>query len=344
MYNLVGTAFPREPSQITLGSLSRAQRIVPAVGFFAFILLSAILAGWAPFELTITSVFLFAGLHNWIELRYFLSKLPSRLGPLKSYFSVAISGIVFLAAWHIAMLTVPAFTQIEGRGLFAMIGAWNTVLLGWLGALVLLRGTQKPKRNFKLALAIGCVAIALSWCGPAWLLLGLVYAHPLIGMWILDNELKRKPHWRKWYRFALLALPPLAVMIFLQASSLMPSCRNEALLWQLYVQSGGTFLEFAPPSSLVAVHAFLELLHYGVWLVAIPLATMITTTGIRALPIQRVSGAANVAVLACTAVASLAVVALWTGFSIDYVAARQFYFSIAIIHMLAEIPFLIRLL
>jgi hypothetical protein len=45
---------------------------------------SAAFAGLAPRAFSIATVFLFAGPHNWIEDRYFLSRLPGRWGPLLS--------------------------------------------------------------------------------------------------------------------------------------------------------------------------------------------------------------------------------------------------------------------
>src|SRR5690242_12173640 len=54
---------------------------------------SAFLAGWAPLGFSIVTVFLFAGPHNWIEARYFLSRLPARWGKLRVYFGLAFAGI-----------------------------------------------------------------------------------------------------------------------------------------------------------------------------------------------------------------------------------------------------------
>ena len=39
-----------------------------------------------------------------------------------------------------------------------------------------------------------------------------------------------------------------------------------------------------------------------------------------------------------------AVVFLWLGFSIDYSTTRDIYFTIAIAHVLAEAPFLLRMI
>ena len=43
-------------------------------------------------------------------------------------------------------------------------------------------------------------------------------------------------------------------------------------------------------------------------------------------------------------VAFAMVVALWLGFSTDYATTRDVYFTVAIAHVLAEAPFLLRML
>ena len=65
--------------------------------FFAGILiasacLSAALASWLPLQFSILTVFLFAGPHNWFELRYFLMRLPARFGRSKNFFALAFAG------------------------------------------------------------------------------------------------------------------------------------------------------------------------------------------------------------------------------------------------------------
>jgi hypothetical protein len=42
--------------------------------------------------------------------------------------------------------------------------------------------------------------------------------------------------------------------------------------------------------------------------------------------------------------AAILVVVLWFGFSVDYVTTRDIYFSVAIAHVLAEVPFLLKML
>jgi len=58
------------------GSPARPRTRVRAKAFAAILIgsacLSAALASWLPLQVSIVSVFLFAGPHNWFEARYFL--------------------------------------------------------------------------------------------------------------------------------------------------------------------------------------------------------------------------------------------------------------------------------
>ena len=43
-------------------------------------------------------------------------------------------------------------------------------------------------------------------------------------------------------------------------------------------------------------------------------------------------------------IGAMMVLALWAGFFLDYPLTRDIYFTVAMLHVLAEIPFLLRLL
>ena len=58
----------------------------------------AFLAGCGPLGFSIVTVFLFAGPHNWIELRYFMARMPGRWGRLRGYFLLSFAGILGLTA------------------------------------------------------------------------------------------------------------------------------------------------------------------------------------------------------------------------------------------------------
>src|SRR5437763_10591484 len=73
-------------------------------------LAAALLAGWAPLRFSIVTVFLFAGPHNWLEVRYFLTRMPARWGRLRGFFTLAFAGIFGLTACY-ALLS---FLLLEG--------------------------------------------------------------------------------------------------------------------------------------------------------------------------------------------------------------------------------------
>src|SRR5947207_15088501 len=64
---------------------------------------SVLLAGWLPLGFSIVTVFLFAGPHNWLELRYFMGRMPARWGRLRGYFLFPFAGIFGLSAAWIAI-------------------------------------------------------------------------------------------------------------------------------------------------------------------------------------------------------------------------------------------------
>src|ERR1700736_1235397 len=72
--------------------------------------LSAALASWLPLQVSIVTVFLFAGPHNWFELRYFLMRLPARFGRSRNFFAVAFAGIFLLT---IAYVSMPALYYLD---------------------------------------------------------------------------------------------------------------------------------------------------------------------------------------------------------------------------------------
>lgn len=59
-------------------------------------------------------------------------------------------------------------------------------------------------------------------------------------------------------------------------------------------------------------------------------------------PLARRSSTWRVVLLGVLAVGLLAVLGFWAGFVADYPLTRDLYFTVALIHVLAEIPFLLR--
>src|SRR6185437_14086158 len=57
---------------------------------------AAAFASWLPLQVSIITLFLFAGPHNWFELRYFLMRLPVRFGRSRNFFLAAFAGLAVL--------------------------------------------------------------------------------------------------------------------------------------------------------------------------------------------------------------------------------------------------------
>src|ERR1700752_2749513 len=87
------------------GTRNRTQ--VSGAAFAAILIGSAVVSGalasWLPLQLSIASVFLFAGPHNWFEARYFLMRLPVRFGRSRNFFLVAFAGIGLLTLAYSAL-------------------------------------------------------------------------------------------------------------------------------------------------------------------------------------------------------------------------------------------------
>src|SRR5690242_6632502 len=88
-------------------SSARPRPRVSAMVFAAILIGSAIvsaaMASWLPLQVSIVTVFLFAGPHNWFEARYFLMRLPARFGRSRNFFIVAFAGIGVLTLAYVAL-------------------------------------------------------------------------------------------------------------------------------------------------------------------------------------------------------------------------------------------------
>jgi hypothetical protein len=216
----------------------------------------------------------------------------------------------------------------------------------WLSALVYVRGRQVKGRDWSWVFAFGFALCALAWLCPLWFSLGLVYLHPLVALWFLDRQLKRtRPQWRRGYHFCLMVLPLLLCVMWAGQAGAQSLPDDGALSWRITQHAGAGLLSNVPSRLLVSTHVFLETIHYGVWLVLIPLAGL----GAKAwraerMPLVARGGGLARYVKAALGLSVLAVLALWAGFAVDYATTRDVYFTFAIAHVLAEAPYLIRLL
>lgn len=354
------------------------------LGFFAIALAAAAMAGCAPIGFSVATVFLFAGPHNWIEARYFLSRLPARFGKFKQFFVWSFCGIALLTGCYISLMAAVHLKVLTGTAYSALLGFWDAAFVLWCVRLIVLsgrwrlssssgsaaqglhrqgaeplgsellgselrsselRGSVLPGSNLSgLALPFGLLAISFALVFPAWFSLGLVYLHPLIGCWILDRELQRsKPSWRPIYHLCLSTVPLFLAAIWWTLRDAPPLGAVDLLTSQITKHAGSQVMPYASSHMLVAMHTFLEMVHYGVWLVAIPLVS----AGWRnwqpgSIPIAHRSDQLRHLVPAIFVSSTFAVLALWVCFALNYSITRDVYFTLAMAHVLAEIPFLLK--
>ena len=226
------------------------------------------------------------------------------------------------------------------------IATWNTLLLLWVGALVVLRGKQSSRRDWFWVLPIVFLLCAVNWMAPQLFSLAIVYIHPLVALWFLDRHLRRtRPEWRRAYHRCLILLPLLLVGMIWKLGRTSGLADDNGLFWRITQHAGAELLPNVSSHMLVSLHVFLEMLHYGVWIIALP---VIGATGalwnVKTIPLARRRDGFPKLIAAVLVFGLFVVALLWLGFSVNYAAMRDVYFAVAIAHVLAEAPFLLRML
>jgi hypothetical protein len=323
---------------------------------FVCAIASATLAGLLPLQVSIVTVFLFAGPHNWFELRYFITRLPVRFGRSRAFFMTAFIGVASLTIAYISLPLLYRTTGWSYEASLTAIALWNTLLLAWLTTLVFLRSKQKPRSDGAWVIPIAFALCAFNWLAPELFGLMLVYVHPLIALWFLDKHLQRnRPHWVPAYRRSLLLVPLTVGLLVWQLWGTDSLTEDNGLFWRITQHSGAELLPQVSSHLLVSVHLFLEMLHYFVWLLALPLLgpfligrkarqnLLARFWELDSLPIARHPRGFPKTVAAMLLVGLAVVLLLWVGFSIDYATTRDVYFTVAIAHVIAEAPFLMKM-
>jgi len=301
----------------------------------------AVVASTAPISVSIVAVFLFAGPHNWMEARYFLTRMPARWGGLAPYFSLGLGGSVFLTGMFAIL---PWLSGSNPHTSLMLVAVWNSLFTGWVIWLAHLRSQQNPRREWPFLIPFGFVLIAVNWLSPLAWSLALVYLHPLLALAFLDRELQRKPAvWRKSFRIGLF-LVPVCLLAMAARWGNSPNIPGQDLLtWQITHHAGAEVISRVSTHFLVAAHVFLELLHYLVWILMIPMLNgRISFSRIRDVPLARRSFHWQRLVIIIVGIGAVMMMMLWASFLADYTWTRNIYFTVAILHVLMEIPFLLR--
>jgi hypothetical protein len=313
-----------------------------AISFAAVAIAAAVVSGLFPVWFSIVIVFLFAGPHNWMEARYILGRLPARAGKLHGFFLVSAAGIIALAATYPALPFLGEFASIG-----MVLALWDTAFLFWIAALIQMRANTNPRFDGGWVWSAACLLTAGVWLDPVILNVVLVYLHPVLALVLLDRELGRShPAWRPAYRAALPIIPACLAILWFQLADLpdLPGSDRFNITFMIADHSGAGILNAVSTHFLVAAHTFLEMVHYAAWVVLIPLIGMRSWPWeLKTIPAARrnASWARGVKWLLLAGLGLVLI--LWLCFTLDYATTRVVYFNVALLHVLAEIPFLLRM-
>jgi len=302
--------------------------------------------GAFPLQASIVTIYLFAGVHNWMEFRYFVARMPVRWGRSRTYYSVGIGGVVVLAAAYLT-LYFSSGNWLWSTDTWAVLsGAWNSAFILWIGLLVYLRGRQRSRSDWSWAFPATFLLAALAWTVPHYWSLSLVYLHPPVAMWFLERQIGRtRPEWLRAYHFCLASVPVFLIFLWAALAGKANLTEDTNLFWRIAQHAGSQILPGISSHLLVATHVFLETIHYAVWIVLIPLAdTRAVPWDSKHIPLFVNKNGVPRLVAAALCIGALIVVGLGIGFGVDYTTTRDVYFAFAIGHVLAEFPFLIKML
>ena len=295
-----------------------------------------------PLRFSIVTVFLFAGPHNWLEFRYFLTRLPARWGRLRGFFLLAFTGIVGLTSAFALLWWLSEQDRVSPEVWEPCYAGVNSLLLLWIAALVHLRSRQNPRREWGWIWPVTFALIAVAWLTPPQWSLALVYLHPLMAFWLLDRELRRsRPQWRPALHLCLACLPLFLFALWWRLYDAPPLPGDDELTQRITQHAGAGLVPFSS-HLLVSTHTFLEMLHYGVWIVAIPLIGLRAAPWrLHTVPLARRSSFWHWGVAGFLCASLMVVLVLWGCFLADYTTTRTVYFVVAMAHVYAEVPFLL---
>lgn len=317
-----------------------SQQQVFAASWLLLVVASALLAAGLPSVFSIWTVIIFGVPHNYAEFRYFLAKLPSRFGPLKPFFMTSFVGVSLLFCAEAALAISVDRGWLQPPLSRSLLWCWNEALILWILALSVLRYRDITRGAIALNMILAFVTTASNCLSPPMFTVVLTYLHPLLGLWILERELRRsRKSWLPTYHRCLLAVP---VVVLALALCLHGSTSDTAALRLLTLSNlGVSFFPGTSPIMFVAIYGFLQMVHYGVWVVAIPIAARSWQKwNINHLSVVRNRSRLRRLLWTAVGVATLAIPAFWLGFKFDYYTTIEIYVIVSLTHVIAEVPFL----
>jgi len=291
--------------------LDRPALNVPALGMSVAAIAALALALRAPIGLTLVGFVLFGALHNLLELRYVLGRFA---GLLSGRFLAVLLGLITAIA--LARLVSGRYAEIVlGYAVLIVAGVWA------------LRG-----RRFAMAALVAVLAgaAALSLTHPAHHFVVLTHLHNLVPLAFIWEWARNNPMIRAVSAAWVLIIP--AGLLLGLGDGLMRLDGPARLS-----PAASPLFEGTMAARFLAVFAFLQSMHYVVWVWLLPRYAPAATARFE----QRLPGLKGwrIWALGAFAAAILAIV-LWA----DYGTGRGIYASLAGYHAYLEFPVLLVML
>lgn len=306
------------------------------------VVLAGTLAGCTPLWFSVTIALIFGAPHNWVELRYFISRLPSNFGPCRAFFITAFTGALTIATTQafvmFAIHKLPLSLE-QAKGILLI---WNECIILWTLALFFTRYQKIDRSAFILGPTVALATTLANILSPSMFTAAIAYAHPIIGICIMEREIRRtRKSWLKPFHKCLLAVPLAVGLLYL---TLQGVASDKIYSETLVKVSGNTAYHLLPeisPAVLLAGYAFLQMIHYGLWIFIMPLVTKSWRRWkTENLPIARDRKQLRPFINLALFVGVLAIVGFWTGFYFNRSTTMEIYVTISALHIVAELPLL----
>jgi hypothetical protein len=170
----------------------------------------------------------------------------------------------------------------------------------------------------------------------------MLFLHPLLGLWILEREIRRtRKTWLNSYHWCLLSIPIAVLGLFLFLNGVPPDTANSQTLTRLSGNPGNMLFADASPAMMLSIYAFLQMVHYAIWVVAMPIVSQSWKRWrLDFMPALRNRAKLQAMVRIGFAMSGLAVICFWIGYKLDYTATLDFYVLLSTLHVLSEVPFM----
>lgn len=333
---MIATTPPTQSPVESASASAAVERVAPgrpaAIGFLIASAVALLVAVRLPLDVLVFGLLVLGVAHLGFEVRY----ITGRYRPL-------LHGRLLIGVSASLVLIILGRLFVGGAG-------WTVaeilLLAGTLAAVVLV-SARRPARRVAGVLAIAAVA-AVALFHAQWWFVTQAWLHnviPVVFLWQWSARVRERRD-RQAFRAVTglwVVVIPVALLVgefdaWLQAgsaaaTSIAADAGVTATVVPVSLQAAAT-----TTSRLIAVFAFLQLLHYTVWLWHFPRTDRQATRTFEATPVGDVLRGWRLAAL-MVGVSALLAVAAWA----DYRSGRGMYTSLAAYHAYLEYPVLLAL-